>query len=163
MKMLTLAAVAAAILATANPAQASGIGAEAGYAQVDGVNGGEVGLGYGYDIGPLRVASVAGAYIYQGDPNRYFLQTQLNNSTACIDSTTNMLARLMHCNDLTAQPYGKLEATLGIPTIGRLGGGYRLSDYSTPYGTIVFTALPIVDIRASVGNDYYALGLSIGF
>ena len=163
MKLPKTLTALAALTAAAPTAQATGIGTEAAFAQIDGVNGGELGLGYGYDIGPLRIAPSAGAYVYRGDPSRFFLQTQLDNSTACIDSTDNMIATLVHCNDLTAQAYGKVEATLGIPGIGRIGGGYRLSESSTPYGTLIFSALPVVSIKGSVGNDYYAVGLSLGF
>ena len=163
MKFLKMLTAVATLTAATQTAHATGMGTEAAFAQVDGVNGGELGLGYGYDLGPLRIAPSAGAYIYQGDPSRFFLQTQLDNSTACIDSTDNMIATLVHCNDLTAQAYGKIEGTLGIPGIGRIGGGYRLSESSTPYGTVIFSALPLVSIKGSVGNDYYAIGLSLGF
>ena len=163
MKLLKTLTALAALTAATQSSHATGIGTEAAFAQVDGINGGELGLGYGYDIGPLRVAPSAGAYIYRGDPSRFFLQTQLDNSTACIDSTDNMIATLVHCNDLAAQAYGKIEATLGIPGVGRLGGGYRISESSTPYGTVILTALPVLAIKGSVGNDYYAVGLSLGF
>lgn len=72
MKKLATAVLAAISLAWASaPAFASSIVVEANGARAHDVWGGELGLGYNLTLGGFTLRPIAGAFVYQGDNDRY--------------------------------------------------------------------------------------------
>jgi hypothetical protein len=56
---------------SAAPAVASGFYGEGSYAHVAGTDGGEAGVGYTFDVGPLNVTPIIGGYAHDSDVQIY--------------------------------------------------------------------------------------------
>src|SRR3546814_5054728 len=80
-------ALAAAIALQCVPAMANGIMVEANGARAHGRWGGELGLGYTLSAGGFSLRPIVGAFIYQGDNDRYYEDDLSNGQTRCRDST----------------------------------------------------------------------------
>lgn len=159
-------AVAAASVLAINcvPASANGFMAEANGARAHGEWGGEVGVGYSVTVAGFALRPIVGAFIYQGDNDRYYTQTFSNGQDRCRDSTNGQFAKDEKCNNLRAKAYGKIEATYTIPLFAEIGAGARFSsDKVRPYGTASVPLGPMIRLKANAGPKYYAAGLRIGF
>lgn len=160
-RIFSVAAAAAAIL-VAQPAVA-GISAEANGARAEGRWGGELGLGHSLGGGGFAVRPIIGAFLYEGDQDRYYMDDNGGNPR-CRDSTNGQYAKTSYCNNLAVSAYGKIEATYTIPLGPEIGAGVRLSQEQTsPYGTIAIPLAPSIKLKGNAGDGYYAVGIRAGF
>lgn len=163
MRKLPIAAAAAATLTLAQPALAQ-IGVEANGARADDRWGGELGVGYSFGAAGFSLTPIVGVLLHEGDNDRYYQDDLGNGQTRCRDSTNGQFAEDEKCDNLAAKVYGKIEATYAIPLGPELGGGVRFSKGSTtPYGTAAVSLAPLIKLKGSIGDDYYALGLRARF
>ena len=150
-----LAALSACALASSAQAQ-SGATFEAGAAQLYDVTGVELGVGYRFAAGPIRITPSIGGFIYQGDNDRYYFDDSVDR---CRDSTNGQFARTPLCDNTAVSAYGRLEATARISSV-EFGVGYRVDeDDSIPYGTAAFDMSPRMALKANAGEDYIGLAL----
>lgn len=157
-----LAALFLAALPAGAPAR--GLGGEATAARADHKWGGELGLGYGVDIGPLRLRALGGAFLFRGDNDRYYRDRFSNGQERCRDSETGYFAKDSECTNLGSKGYAKIEAAFqpfGGVEIG--GGGRYMSDSLRPYGFIAAPIAPRIRAIGTAGDRYVALGLRAGF
>ena len=150
-------AVAAALCVSASPAFAQdGLGLEAGVAELRETTGAELGVGYRFALGPVRLTPTLGGFIYQADNDRYYRDSSVDR---CRDRTNGQFARDERCNDAAVEAYGRLEATLRYRSV-EFGAGYRLDEEDgNPYGTLSFDVSPRVAVKLNGGSDYLGLGL----
>lgn len=145
-------------------AYAGGIGAEVTGGKSGGVWGAELGVGYGFSIGPVSIKPIAGAFIYKGDNSRYVTDTFSNGQTRCRDTTNGQFASSRLCNNTAALFYGKVEATISIPAVAEVGVGARyLDEEIRPYGIVAVPIAPKIKFVGLGGEDYFSAGLRIGF
>lgn len=157
-------ALAAALAVQCAPAFANGIMLEANGARAHERWGGELGVGYAFSAGGFSLRPIVGAFIYQGDNDRYEEDTFSNGQTRCRDTTNGQFADKEKCDNTAVKAYGKVEATYSIPMVAEFGGGARFSsDKVRPYGTVAVPLAPRISIRGNAGPKYYALGLKVGF
>lgn len=162
--MLKAALAAAALFGIPAAASAQGLVLEANGARSEGIWGGEFGLGYRMGSGGFALTPVVGAFLYQGDNDRYYVDEFDNGQSRCRDSTNGQFADDGLCSNIAAKAYGRLEATYTIPTAFELGGGARLSSGEVrPYGTVAFAMGPGAKLKANAEKRYYALGVSARF
>ena len=163
MKSMTKAALAAASLfALPAAASAQGVVLEANAARAHDRWGGELGIGYRIAMGGFVITPAVGAFIFQGDNDRYYMDEFSNGQERCRDSTNGQFVDDELCNNIAAKAYGRLEATYTIPATGfQFGGGARFSSEKVrPYGTIAVPLGPKLKLKGNVGDKYYALGIS---
>lgn len=164
MKFSVFTAAAAASLLIPATAHANSVALEANGARAHEVWGGEIGVGYNLTKGPFTLRPMVGAFVYQGDNDRYSRQTFNNGNTVCRDSTNGQFAASERCDNTAAKAYGKVEATVTITAVAEIGGGARFSsDKVRPYGTAAFSLLPKLKLKANGGPEYYAVGLLANF
>ncbi|RVT95023.1 hypothetical protein EOD43_03080 [Sphingomonas crocodyli] len=150
-------------MCSAVPAHAADLGLEAGGARYNDVWGAEVGVTYRVGVSRFYLAPTVGAFIYQGDNDRYYEQTFTNGNTVCRDSTNGQFAKKEKCDNTAIKPYARLEAGINIPAFGAVGGGARFSTSKVvPYGTVSINLAPSIRVKGNAGKDYYALGLTAG-
>jgi hypothetical protein len=163
-KQAVALAAAAAFAYSGAPAFADGIAIEANGARAHGVWGGELGVGYDLSIGGFTLRPIAGAFIYQGDNDRYEMDRFSNGQERCRDLTDGQFSSDEKCDDTAVKAYAKVEATFTIPAGPEIGAGARFSsDSMKPYGTVSFAVAPRLRIKGNAGDDYYALGLRANF
>lgn len=163
-KKIWAVAAAAAIAANCVPALANGIALEANGARAHGVWGGELGIGYSLTAGGFSLRPMVGAFIYQGDNDRYYEDTFSNGQTRCRDGNTGRFANDAKCDNTAVKAYGRVEATYSIPLVAEVGGGARFSsDKVRPYGTVAIPLAPKIRLKGNAGPKYYAAGLRVGF
>jgi len=164
MRLSCKAALFACIALLASPAAANGLAFEAGGARAHGTWGGELGVGYAIGAAGFKLRPMVGAFIYQGDNDRYYSDEMSNGVTRCRDSQTGHFAKKEKCDDTAVKAYARIEATYTIPLFAEFGVGARFSSEKTrPYGTIAIPVLPLIKIKANAGPKYYALGATLGF
>jgi len=164
MKNILGVAAAAAIAVGCVPAMANGIALEANGARAQGVWGGELGVGYSLSAGGFSLRPMVGAFVYQGDNDRYYEDTFSNGQTRCRDSETGRFAKDAKCDNTAVKAYGRIEATYSIPLVAEVGAGARFSsDKVRPYGTVAVPLAPKIRLKGNAGPKYYALGLAAGF
>lgn len=165
MKPVVRCLIGAALLcASAGSAQASNFGFEANAARANSVWGGELGVAYSIKLSGFTLRPIVGAFLYQGDNDRYFRQTFSNGREVCRDSTNGRFADDELCNNLAAKAYGKIEASYTIASGPELGAGGRFDgDKVRPYGFIAIPVGPAFRLRGNVGDGYYAAGLTLNF
>lgn len=153
----TAIAVGALLYLVATPAFAqNGLSLEAGVAELQDVQGAELGIGYRFAAGPLRIAPTVGAFVYQGDNDRYYFDDGVDR---CRDSTNGQFARTDLCNNAATSAYGRIEATLRYRSV-EFGAGYRLDEEDgLPYGTLSFDATRNIAVKVNGGQDYVGLSL----
>lgn len=164
MKKMLAMALAATVTTFAPSAFANGVSLEANGARAHSVWGGELGLGYNLEAGGFALRPMVGAFIYEGDNDRYYEDTFSNGQTRCRDSTNGEFASDAKCDNTAVKPYGKIEATYTLAGSLEVGGGARFSSEKVrPYGTVSFPLMPKLRVRGNAGESYYALGLRADF
>jgi len=161
-KMAVLSAVMALVPMTS--VAAKGFGAEALGARAQGEWGGELGIGYNAQIGPIAIRPIAGVFIHQGDNDRYYEDTFSNGQSRCRDSLNGQFASDSKCVNVGVDWYAKAEVAYVAPTGFELGGGARVSSEKVrPYGTASFRLGPKIKLKGNAGPRYFALGIAAGF
>lgn len=158
MKIKLIAAAAClSVCAIATSANAqNGITFEAGGAQLYDVTGAELGVGYRFAAGPIRITPMVGGFVYQGENDRYYYDTSVDR---CRDSTNGQFARDVLCDNTAISAYGRIEATARIRNV-EFGVGYRADEEdSIPYGTVSFDVSPRMAVKANAGEEYVGLAL----
>ncbi|WP_241490671.1 hypothetical protein [Sphingomonas sanguinis] len=151
-------------LCAASPALADGVMLEANGARAQERWGGELGLGYTFDLGRFRVRPIGGAFIYGDENGRYRNDTISGGRTVCRDYSTGAFADKDRCNSVSVDWYGKAELTYVIPQGMEFGGGARFSaDKVRGYGTVAFPIGGDLRLKGSIGDRYYAFGLKAQF
>jgi hypothetical protein len=149
--------------APTSPIARSSFTAEATLAQVGDVTGAELGLGYRFALGGLRITPIVGAFIYQGENDRYRLEEFSNGNEACRDLTNGRFADKENCDNSAVQAYGKVEAVYRVADRVEIGAGYRFSEEGAPYGTVAVALSPGILLKLNGGADYVGGGVSFGF
>ncbi|HYG27572.1 MAG TPA: hypothetical protein VD906_11755 [Caulobacteraceae bacterium] len=164
MKRKIIAAAAALATWSAASAAQAGIHAEANAASVTEVGGVELGVGYRFAAGKVRVTPIVGLFVTTGeDDGRYREETFSNGNTVCRDTSNGQFADDVNCAaNYDTAAYGKLEAAWRFTDSFELGAGARLTeDEAKPYAVLGFGST--WGVKAAVGDDYYALGVAFGF
>jgi hypothetical protein len=164
MKKLSAAIAAAIMFVAATPACASNVVLEANGARAEGQWGGELGAGYTVPVvAGLRLTPVVGAFLHEGDNERYYQDSNGGNAR-CRDSATGQYASDSKCNNVAAKFYGRLEATYTIPASLTFGVGARyMSSKVRPYGTLAVPLAPRIDLKGNFGDHYLAAGILAHF
>jgi hypothetical protein len=164
MKLMIRAVTAACVALSATPAVAAGgLVLEANGARAQERWGGELGVGYGFGAGGFKLRPMIGAFLYRGDNDRYYTDTFSNGQSRCRDRTNGQFADDANCENIDAEPYGRVEAVYAIPLVAEVGAGVRISEEKArPYGTVAFSASKL-RIKANLGPKYVAAGLQLGF
>lgn len=165
-KTLRVLAMAGAMIAahTAGAAQARGLGAEISGVKAEGQWGGDLGLGYGFEVGPFSLRPIVGAFVFKGNNDRYYVDTFNNGQQRCRDHRNGQFAADRFCNNVAAEFYGKVEATFSIPTVAEIGVGARYMDETVrPYGLIAVPIAPKFKAVASGGKEFISAGIRFGF
>jgi len=161
---MSMAAAALIVASSASVASANSIYGEANIAHTESTTGGELGIGYQLSLGPVNITPIIGAFLFEGDNDRYRSETLSNGREICRDLRNGQFADKQNCNSIAAEAYGKIEATFSVADIVEIGGGGHFTeDDVKPYGTAAFKMLPMVSVKGSVGKDYYSGGLSVKF
>lgn len=125
---------ALALLTVPAAASAQGIAVEGNLARAQGHWGGELGVGYSLQAGPITLRPIGGLFIHSDNDER------------------------------EVKPFAKAEATVSIPTIAELGAGARISgDRTRIYGTAAFDLLPKLKLKGNLGDKYAAIGVMAQF
>ena len=157
-------AIAGALAASHGAVAAKGLGAELTGGKAEDVWGGELGVGYGLEVGPIAIRPIVGAFLYKGDNDRYVVSTFSNGQSRCRDSANGQFAADRLCNDVAALFYGKIEATYTIPAVAEIGVGARYMDEKVrPYGLIAVPVAPKFKVVGAGGPDYFSAGIRFGF
>lgn len=164
MKTLTKVALAAAMVAGAcGSANASGFGVELNGARSYGQWGAELGVGYRAKFGIFDITPTAGGFLYRGDSHGYFTTTDSNGTEHC-RASNGQFADKDKCDRVAGKAYGRLEAGVSVPTVGRFAvGGRYIGSQVKPYGAVSFALMPKVAMKANGGQHYGALGVTFGF
>lgn len=153
-----------AALLLGSSAHAGGFVADASLARYDGRNGGEVAVGYGFDAIVFTIRPMIGAVLSSGPGNDFREIALPGGLSACLDIKSAQPEREEVCAPGGLRVFGRLEAVINLPLLGELGAGARLQDGKVrPYGTVALSVLPLVKVKANIGNAYAALGLQAGF
>jgi len=161
---ISLIAVAAVICAiSAGQSHAQNWVVELNYANVDDTSGAELGFGRDFGNSRFRVTPQLGLFVYQGDNDRYYIDTFSNGTERCRDSQTGQFADDSRCNNSETKAYGKLEGAVTLGQSWELGIGARFSDDTTPYGLITKKFSGNGLVKAFAGEDYYAVGFGLKF
>ena len=166
MKILHMIAAVLMIAGMSAPAAAQGnFLVEANLAYVDKEWGGELGAGFGVNIGVLRLRAVGGAFLHEGDNDRYSRQTFNNGQSRCRDSRNGQFADDDLCSNTAAEFYARAEAAFAVGNTVEIGGGARFGgdEDVVPFGTIGFRLSPSIMLRGNGGPDYFAAGLMVDF
>lgn len=141
-------------------AESQGLLLEANIAEVSEITGAEVGVGWRLGAGNFRLTPAVGAFIYQGDNDRYRMYEQ-SNGARCRDTTNGQYAKTAQCDDTAMDAYGRIEATYQWRKI-EIGAGYRVADSdSAPYGTLAYRIADTIAIKGNFGSDYVGVGLAL--
>lgn len=162
MKHILSAGLLTAALFTAGVAQAQPFMLEANGARVNHLTGGEFGLGYSFANEHFRITPIVGAFVYQGDNDRYRRETFSNGSHVCRDTSNGQFADKDDCDNTAVKAYGKLEGAVRFKQV-EIGGGVRLSSKTAPYGLASVAVSEQFALKAFAGDDYYGAGLSLRF
>jgi hypothetical protein len=163
-KFIAAMMLAGAVAGLPTSAQAQGIGAELTAGKAEGVWGAELGLGYAFELGPIAVRPVAGAFVYKGDDTRYYMDQMSNGQSRCRDTSNGQFAKRALCNDAAAMFYGKVEATVTLSGVAEVGAGARYMDGEVrPYGLVAIPLGPKLKLIGSGGDRYFSAGLRLGF
>lgn len=161
MKLL-VGAMTAAMMTVSAPASAQ-IGLEANGARADGRWGGEIGIGYSIPIvAGLKVVPAGGVLVYAEDNGRYYRDDNGGNER-CRDGNTGRYADSGLCDNTAVRAYGRVEALYSLPLVATFGAGVRFGDEVKPYGTVALPITPRLQLKGNVGDEYYAIGLRLGF
>lgn len=152
--------VAAALLAGAAHAQPFVF--EANGARAGNLNGGELGVGYSALSEHFRLTPIVGAFLYQGDNDRYRQETFSNGTEVCRDTTNGQFAKKENCDNTAVKAYGKLEAAARFKQF-EIGAGVRVSSETTAYGLASFEISDQLALKAFAGKDYYGAGVALRF
>lgn len=153
MKFMGIAAFAAAFLAAPAAAQ---IGIEGNLAEVDGELGGELGVTSDLlDIAGFTLRSGAGAFIFDEEESS-------GGRSVCRENVDGDLVGSTDCDGTSVNAYARLELIYDLPILN-VGGGLRVGDKVSPYATLAWSLAPFVNLKANVGDDYYAAGITVGF
>ena len=148
----------------ATAAHADGVVVEANGARAHGVWGGELGVGYAFEVSGFTLRPMVGGFVYKGDNDRYYKDQLSNGQTRCRDSQTGYFTKDVKCDNTAVKAYGKIEATYTFPMFAEVGAGARFSgDKVRPYGTASFAVAPKIRVKGNIGDQYYALGLRADF
>lgn len=163
MRLIYNALLATGLAAVATPSFAQTV-LEANVARADDRWGGEIGAGYTViNIGGFGLTPAVGAFIFEGDNDRYSLDDNGGNPR-CRDTSNGQYADSELCNNLDAKFYGRVELTYMLPASVTLGGGVRyMSDDFVPYGTVAVPIGGSLQIKGNAGPDYFAGGLNLRF
>ncbi len=150
-------------LCAASPALASSLVLEANGARAQDRWGGELGLGYAFDIGRISLRPIGGVFIHhdENNPNRtdYF-----SNGQSRCRAPNGQFTDTSDCAAIAFKGYAKAEALYVFPQGYELGGGARFSSDSVrPYGTLALPVGTKARLKGNVGDRYYALGLKVSF
>jgi len=69
----------------------------------------------------------------------------------------------VYIRDGATKLYGRVEGTVALPMLARVGLGARFADDIRPYATIAMPVLPKVAVKGNVGPKYYTIGLTVGY
>lgn len=165
MKLMKLAVLSAAIVAAPTASvQAKGFGAELLGARAQSEWGGELGIGYGVQVGPFAIRPIAGAFVHKGDNDRYERDTFSNGQSRCRDYQTGQFASDSKCTNIGVDWYAKAELAYVATSDLELGGGARFSSEKVrPYGTAAIRLNQTVKLKGNAGPHYFALGITGGF
>lgn len=127
--------------------------------------GAEVSVGYVFRAANLYLAPSIGAFIFQGDNNRYQLQTQGNGTEVCRDLTNGQYSKKANCDNTRVTAYGNLEGgiRLGDDQMWAAGIGARVQDKALAYAVVHYGRPGGPNLRVAAGKDYGALGVTFGF
>lgn len=165
MKFIRLAVLSAAIAVVPTARlEAKGFGGEALGARAQGEWGGELGVGYNAQLGPIAIRPIGGIFVHQGDNDRYYDDTFSNGQSRCRDSQTGQFASDSKCTNVAVDWYAKAEIAYITPAGFEVGGGARFSsEKMRPYGTASIRLNPSLKLKGSGGPHYYSLGVVAGF
>lgn len=161
-KLAVLSAVIAAVPVAS--VQAKGFGGEALGARAQGEWGGELGIGYNAQLGPIAIRPIGGIFVHQGDNDRYYDDTFSNGQSRCRDGQTGQFASDSKCTNVAVDWYAKAEVAYVASSGFEFGGGARFSSEKVrPYGTASFRLNPSLKLKGNGGPHYYSLGVAVGF
>lgn len=165
MKALVKAVLAAGIgLGASQAASAQGLVVDAAGARAEGRWGVEGSVGYRIGTLGFAITPSIGAFVTSSGEERYLEEPDPAGGTRCRDSEDGDIVRDYRCENAEFRPFGRIEATFAIPLVAEVGAGVRISEgLTTPYATAAMPIFPMAKLKANVGDDYYALGLRIGF
>ena len=163
MKKRLAALTAALAVCAASQANAENWLIEANGVKADDLSGAELGLGYRLALGNFRLIPIVGALIHHDDNSRYREETFSNGQTVCRNTSNGQFAKNSNCDDVAAKAYGKLEAVYRFGNVAALGGGVRVSDKTSPYGTASFFIGERLALKGFGGKDYFGGGLTLAF
>jgi len=162
-KIISVTAVALALLSTQSAHAQSGVAFEANVAKAFDVTGAELAVGYRFAAGGFRLTPMIGGLIYKGENDRYYRQTLSNGNEICRDNTNGQFAKDELCNDGEVQAYAALEGSYRFAW-GEVGIGVRASDSeTTPYATLSKQLSDGLAVKIKGGSDYVGAGLTFGF
>jgi len=159
-------AVLSAVIAVVPVAdvQAKGFGGEALGTRAQGEWGGELGIGYNAQLGPIAIRPIGGIFVHKGDNDRYYNDTFSNGQSRCREGQTGQFASDSKCTNIGVDWYAKAEAAYVATSGFELGGGARFSaEKVRPYGMAAFRLNPTLKLKGSGGPHYFSLGVSAGF
>ena len=164
MKNFLLGALGAAAIMLPATAHADGLLIEGNGARAHSEWGGELGVGYNVGAGGFTVRPIVGAFIYQGENDRYRSETTRDGRDICRDLRNGQFADDENCNNTSVKAYAKVEATYTLLGSAEIGGGTRFSsEQARLYGTVSFPLAPRIRVKANAGDRYYAVGLRADF
>lgn len=165
MRMIKLAMLGAVMaVAPIASVQAKGFGGEALGTRAQGEWGGELGVGYNAQLGPIAIRPIGGIFVHKGDNDRYYDDTFSNGQSRCRDGQTGQFASDSKCTNIAVDWYAKAEVAYIASAVFELGGGARFSSEKVrPYGMAAFRLNPTLKLKGSGGPHYYSLGISAGF
>ena len=162
MKMLKAAAAVAALTMGTSAASAQVV-VEANGARTEGRWGGEIGIGYRIAVGGFAITPAAGAFLLEGDNDRYYRDQFSNGQSRCRDGTNGEFADDANCVNIAARAYGRVEASYTIAGAIEIGAGVRISDEVRPYGMVAVPLGANFALRGMAGQEYVALGVRARF
>ncbi len=165
MKTIAAGAVAALGLALVPGTAQADIVAEGNVARADGDWGVELGGGFDVlSIGGFKLRPMGGVFVYSDDDERYYEDRNSLGPTQCRDRETGFFVDDERCDDGALRAYAKVEATFTLLGTAEAGLGARYSVGNLrPYATASLPIVPLVRLKANVGDGYYALGVKGSF
>ena len=165
MKIWKLAVLSAALVVVpVAGVQAEGFGGEALGTRAQGEWGGELGVGYSAQFGPIAIRPLGGVFVHKGDNDRYYRDTFSNGQSRCRDGDTGQFASDSECVNIGVDWYAKAEVAYVAPSGFEFGGGARFSSEKVrPYGMVSFRLSPSLKLKGNAGPNYFALGVTAGF
>ncbi len=157
------AVLVGAAAALVSPLCAGQIMLEAAGARAEATSGWELGAGYTIlSAGNLRFTPGLGAFLYEGENDRYYISNN-GGSPRCRDAETGQYAAGEKCDNTATRLYVRAELTYTAPSLLFGLGGRYMSGHFRPYGTVEYPVWKIINLKASAGQRYYALGAAVRF